>query len=192
MYIDVSIELNWYCVDGVLEGLNESIELKSDGRGGSGGGQNVCFWGIGGSADGEMCVFGCFEMHFWSFYTAVGAKIVSGHRYFLQYPPNSILKSEVQKLANNVLFRYPPPPPPPPLKPPFWPPLRAKFTSYRAKILLYRAKYTSTELNYTSTELNYTSTELNYTSIPSKRSYPSQYPITLNDTLRFFLKAFLH
>jgi hypothetical protein len=46
-------------------------------------------------------------------------KNVSGHRYFLQYPPNGDGFLKAQMLANNVLFRYPPPPPPPPPRPPF-------------------------------------------------------------------------
>ena len=42
------------------------------------------------------------------------AKNVSGHRYFLQYPPNLKCCQMAKKGANNVLFRYPPPPLPPP------------------------------------------------------------------------------
>src|ERR1700751_915875 len=50
------------------------------------------------------------------------AKNVSGHRYFLQYPPNLKCGQMAKKYPNNVLFRYPPPPPPPlpPLKGGVW------------------------------------------------------------------------
>ena len=70
----------------------------------------------------------------WSFSRGFSSKNVSGHRYFLQYPPNGQQKPVCKFLPNNVLFRYPPPPqntpfspfypyftPSNPLKPPFYP-----------------------------------------------------------------------
>jgi len=46
----------------------------------------------------------------WSFLRGFSSKNVSGHRYFLQYPPNGQQKPVGKFLPNNVLFRYPPPP----------------------------------------------------------------------------------